>query len=80
VRLIGREHDRAGVRQLVLRPPGRLVTLTGTGGCGKTQVTLVVAADLVEHFPDRMWFVELAALHEPERIPNAVAPVLERHE
>lgn len=35
--LIGREQDSAAVRDLVLRTPGRLVSLTGTGGCGKTQ-------------------------------------------
>jgi ABC-type taurine transport system ATPase subunit len=46
--LFGREQDSATVQDLVLHVPGRLVTLTGTGGCGKTQLALQVAAGLVD--------------------------------
>jgi predicted ATPase/DNA-binding XRE family transcriptional regulator len=78
--LIGREGDVVALRQLVLEAPGRLVSLIGTGGCGKTQLVLRLAEDLLEHFPDGVWFVDLAALQEQELIPNAVAAVLNRHE
>jgi predicted ATPase len=79
-RLIGREHDSATVRNLVLQVPGRLVTLTGTGGCGKTQLGLLVAADLVDAFVDGVWLVELAPLQDPHQVPSAVASVLSRRE
>jgi MoxR-like ATPase len=38
--LIGREDEAAAVRRLLLDAAGRLVTLTGTGGCGKTRLAL----------------------------------------
>ncbi len=80
VRLVGREDDSVAVRQLALEAAGRLATLTGTGGCGKTQLALQVAADMLDRFPDGVWFVDLAALQVPELVPNAVAAVLGRHE
>lgn len=78
--LIGREQDTASVRDLVLQVPGRLVTLTGTGGCGKTQLALQVAAGLVDSFPDGVWWFELAPLQEPHLVPLAVAAVFDRRE
>lgn len=72
-RLIGREHDSASVRDLVLQAPGRLVTLTGTGGCGKTQLALEAAAGLVPSFTGGVWFVDLAPLRESALVPYAVA-------
>jgi predicted ATPase len=78
--LVGREQDSASVRDLVLQAPGRLVTLTGTGGCGKTQLALQVAAGLVDTFPDGVWLVDLASLQAPHLVPFAVAAVFERRE
>jgi predicted ATPase/DNA-binding CsgD family transcriptional regulator len=78
--LIGRENDSATVRDLVLQAPGRLVTLTGTGGCGKTQLALLVAAGLVETFSDGVWLVELANVQAPHLVPYAIASVLGRRE
>jgi predicted ATPase len=60
IQLFGREHDRATVRDLTLHTPGRLVTLTGTGGCGKTQLALLVSTSLIDAFPDGVWLVDLA--------------------
>jgi predicted ATPase/DNA-binding CsgD family transcriptional regulator len=78
--LIGREQDSATVRALVLQAPGRLVTLTGTGGCGKTQLALLVAAGLVDTFSDGVWLVELATVQAPHLVPYAIASVLGRRE
>jgi len=50
----------------------RLVTLTGPGGTGKTRLSLQAAAELLDRFPQGIWFVELAPLSEPELIPQAV--------
>jgi predicted ATPase/DNA-binding SARP family transcriptional activator len=73
-RFIGREQAMSEVRQLIR--DHRLVTLTGAGGCGKTRLALEVAADLLESFPDGVWFVELAPLSDPTLVPHAVAAVL----
>ena len=78
--LIGREQDSATVGDLVLQTPGRLVTLTGTGGCGKTQLALLVAAGLMDAFADGVWLVDLAPVQAPHLVPYAVAAVLGRRE
>ena len=55
----------------------RLLTLTGTGGSGKTRLALEVARDLVEAYSDGVWLVELAPLSQQELVPKALAEVLE---
>jgi non-specific serine/threonine protein kinase len=52
------------------------VTLTGPGGTGKTRLSLQVAAELLDEFPDGVWLVELAALADPAYVPQAVAAAL----
>jgi non-specific serine/threonine protein kinase len=71
--LIGREDEIAAVRRLLLGAEGRLVTLTGTGGSGKTRLALSLAAGVLDAFPDGVWLVELAPLGEPGHLPLAVA-------
>ena len=48
--IIGRERDMEEIKALLKQ--GRLVTLTGTGGCGKTRLALEVAMEVMEEFPD----------------------------
>ncbi len=71
---IGREREMAEVRRLL--SAARLVTLTGSGGCGKTRLALQVAADLLAEYPDGVWLVELGALADPAQVPQAVGTVL----
>jgi predicted ATPase/DNA-binding SARP family transcriptional activator len=71
---VGREREIAEVKQLLGH--GRLVTLTGAGGCGKTRLALRVADDLVEAYPDGVWWVELAALTDPALVCPTLAGVL----
>lgn len=58
----------------------RLLTLIGSGGCGKTRLALQVAADLLDHYPDGVWLVELAGLIDPEMAPQAIAAALHLRE
>jgi predicted ATPase/class 3 adenylate cyclase len=67
---IGREHEMAEVKQAL--NDRRLVTLTGSGGTGKTRLSLQVAAELLEKFEHGVWFVELAPLTDPELIPQTI--------
>ncbi len=68
---VGRRRDLATVRNL--SRDHRLVTLIGPGGCGKTRLALQAAADVAKHYRDGAWLVELAAVADPVRVPQAVA-------
>src|SRR5271170_6862716 len=72
---IGREQEIAQLQELVIA--NRLVTLTGAGGAGKTRLAIEVASRLIDAFPDGVWLVELAALSDPQLVPQAVAKALE---
>ncbi len=71
---IGREKEMAEVKRLL--STAYLVTLTGSGGAGKTRLALQVAADVVNDYPDGVWLAEFAPLADPALIPKAVATVL----
>jgi predicted ATPase/DNA-binding CsgD family transcriptional regulator len=49
-----------------------LVTLTGTGGVGKTRLALRAASELARAFPDGVWFVPLAPIEDPQLVTQAV--------
>jgi predicted ATPase/DNA-binding SARP family transcriptional activator len=51
----------------------RLVTLTGSGGVGKTRLALKVAEATRNGFPDGIWFITLAALTDPDLVPQHIA-------
>jgi len=70
---IGRERELALVKELLAGT--RLLTLIGMGGCGKTRLSLQVAADYVETFSAGVWLVELASLADPNQVVAAVASV-----
>lgn len=71
---IGREEELAGVNRLLSKT--RLLTLTGSGGVGKTRLALQAAADALDAYPDGVWWVELAPLADPLLVPQAVAAAL----
>jgi predicted ATPase/DNA-binding SARP family transcriptional activator len=71
---VGREREMMEVRRELAMT--RLLTLTGTGGCGKTRLALEVARELVGAYPDGVWLVELAPLSEGALVPQALAAAL----
>jgi predicted ATPase/DNA-binding CsgD family transcriptional regulator len=71
---VGRELEAFEVSQALATT--RLMTLTGAGGSGKTRLALEVARDLIEAYPDGVWFVEFAPLSEDVLVPKAVAEAL----
>ena len=78
--LLGRERELLTVRQLLLSPDAGLVTLTGTGGCGKTRLGLQVASELLQQFEGRVYFVALASITDPAMVPMAIAESLGIHQ
>ena len=76
--LVGREDDVAALAALVRGE--RLVTLTGSGGVGKTRLALEVAADLLEHYPGGVWFVELAGVADEDSVAPAVLSAFGGHQ
>jgi non-specific serine/threonine protein kinase len=75
---VGRKREVRQVRALVA--DARLVTLTGSGGAGKTRLALEAARGLVDHFADGVWLVELAPLTEARLIQPTLAFALQIHE
>jgi predicted ATPase/class 3 adenylate cyclase len=71
---IGRERELAEVKELLATT--RLLTLVGVGGIGKSRLSLQVAANAMDDFPDGVWLVELAPLTDGERVAQTVASVL----
>lgn len=68
---VGRDEELRQLQAMLDR--SRLLTLTGTGGTGKSRLSLQFAAENMDRFPDGVWFVELAALPEREDVLRAVA-------
>jgi len=73
--LIGRERELSEVLSY-LRGGTRLLTLTGTGGTGKTRLALHAAAELADDYPDGVWFVSLAPITDPALVESAIGQTL----
>ena len=72
--LIGRERELAEL--MTLADSRRLITLTGTGGTGKTRLGMAFAAGLADRYPDGVWWVPLAMVTEARLVPAAIAAAL----
>jgi len=68
---IGREKEQSEVLQLLAKH--RLVTLTGSGGVGKTRLSIKVGEQILGNYADGLWLVELAAILDPLLVPRTIA-------
>ena len=75
---IGRESDLKLVNELLRT--GRLVTLVGPGGAGKTRLAIEAGRRLLDVFPDGVWLAELAVLRDPAQVPAATAKAMGHHD
>ena len=71
---IGRDDELADAAKLLER--SRLLTFLGTGGIGKSRLSLELAWQVLHKFPDGAWLVELATLRDARLVPQAVASAL----
>jgi predicted ATPase/class 3 adenylate cyclase len=71
---IGREKEMDEVKRLL--GTTHLLTLTGTGGTGKTRLSMQVAADLLDQFPNGVWLIELATIDDAAQVASAIAAPL----
>jgi predicted ATPase/DNA-binding winged helix-turn-helix (wHTH) protein len=73
-RMVGRDETvRSLAQQLQM---WRFVSIVGPGGVGKTTVAISVAHTLIDEFHDAVFFIDLAALTDPQLVPTAVASAL----
>jgi predicted ATPase/class 3 adenylate cyclase len=71
---VGREEEIVALAAALADAP--LVTLTGTGGVGKTRLAMQVAAEVVPRFPDGAWLCELATADDGELMVQVVATTI----
>ena len=71
---VGRADELVTVRDLV--ESSRLVTLTGSGGSGKTRLALQVAADLLDGSGEGVWFIDFSPLTNADDVLDAVVSTL----
>src|SRR5438270_166538 len=74
--LVGREQTVQAGCALLCRAEVRLVTLTGTGGVGKTRMALQIATDLLDDFTSGVCFVSLSPIREPDLVVPSIAQAL----
>ena len=70
---VGRNSVLAEAIQRLRREEVRLLTLTGPGGTGKTRLAVRVATELLDAYPDGVWFVALAPVTNPQMVAATIA-------
>ncbi len=77
---IGREKELEAAKKVLCDDGCRVLTLTGPGGAGKTRLALQTAAELIEDFPEGVYFVDLSAIDSARYVLPAIARTLEIRE
>ncbi|HEU5113237.1 MAG TPA: adenylate/guanylate cyclase domain-containing protein, partial [Acidimicrobiia bacterium] len=74
---LGRKDELKAIHLMLSSPTTRLLTVTGPGGAGKTRISLQVAAEQLDQFPDGVFFVDLSAERDPDSVFDAIAGTLD---
>jgi predicted ATPase len=74
--ILGRERERDEVVRLLRDARARLVTITGTGGIGKTRLAVDVATALADAYRDGVWLVDLSATVDPDLLQPSISDAL----
>ena len=74
--LLGRARELSRIAQLLADPSGRIITLSGPGGCGKSRLAAEAAGRAVQSFLHGVCFVPLAAAQSLDVVPGAIAEAL----
>jgi len=75
---IGREKEIDEVLNLLEEK--RLLTLTGSGGVGKTRLAIEATNKILSEYEDGIWWVDLVSMTDPSLVPQAVVKILGVHE
>jgi non-specific serine/threonine protein kinase len=78
-RLVGREPDAIRVKTLLEDPDARIVTVTGAGGIGKTQLAVAIARSCAASFPDGVFFVALEDVDNASELRVAITQSIGLH-
>jgi predicted ATPase/transcriptional regulator with XRE-family HTH domain len=68
---VGRQREIVEIKDLLGK--AKLVTLTGSGGCGKTRLAIEAAKRLIPSYRDGIWLIELASITDPALVVQTVA-------
>ena len=71
---IGREKEVGQIKKRIEK--NRLMTLTGSGGVGKTRLSIQVATELMTEYPNGVWLVELAPITDPALVTQTMCATL----
>jgi len=73
---IGREAELKLIGDLLRDASTHLLTLVGTGGTGKTRLSLQAATRVLDEYEDGVWFVSLAVVRSPDLVASVIAQAL----
>jgi len=75
---VGRDAELSEIKNVLTKT--RLLTLFGAGGVGKTRAAVQLGADLLDSYPEGVWFADLSSISDPELVPAALASALNLQE